>query len=323
MAIPSWADSGASITEPILTKKIFLANRRTTLFDRYAIPLSGAQGKHKGDTFYYNYWPRVQGDTTSISEKKMTPETNVTPEKLYMTIDEYGRGFPWTGKFADLSQIPIESGIGQVLRQHSAETLDNIAGAQFILAPLKLVPTGSDAAPTITAETTLATDATRNVQAGDFIKIREHMDWDYAIPPFPDGNYVSILNLHGLKGLAESALWQNIQLYIRTAEKSSGLINAYIGDIFGFHIFGTNNKQILPNKTGTGTENSMPPCQGVCFGPDFVLKATAIPFRVVQKIPTDYGRDRGVAWFYTGGYSIRIATAIEYHMNGVHITSNS
>jgi len=323
LAIPSWVDSSATVTQPILTPKVWHAARRQAICDRYTTALSGAQGKNKGDTFYHTWYGRVAGDTGPIAEKSLVPQSNVTPTQVAITIDEYGRAFPWTAKFEDLARISIKTGLGKVLKNHYAETIDNLAGAAFVAAATKIIPTGTDAAPTITFESPLATDATRNIQAGDFIKIREGLEMTYFADPFPDGSYVTFLNSHGLKGLKESALWQNIQLYINQTKEQSGLTTGYIGKLDNFHIFGTNNTTVFPNLSGTGSENSLPPTQGVVFGPEAVFKATAKGFRIVPKIPTDYGRDKGIAWLWLGGYAQRYKLSTPYLSGCFHITSKS
>ncbi len=40
------------------------------------------------------------------------------------------------------------------------------------------------------------------------------------------------------------------------------------------------------------------------FGEDTVAEALAIPEEVRGKIPSDFGRSRGVAWYYLGGFGI-------------------
>ena len=39
----------------------------------------------------------------------------------------------------------------------------------------------------------------------------------------------------------------------------------------------------------------------IFFGSDTVAEAIAIPEEIRGKIPTDYGRSRGIAWYYLGG----------------------
>ena len=40
------------------------------------------------------------------------------------------------------------------------------------------------------------------------------------------------------------------------------------------------------------------------FGADTVAEAIVEPEQIRGKIPTDYGRSRGIAWYYLGGFGI-------------------
>ena len=40
------------------------------------------------------------------------------------------------------------------------------------------------------------------------------------------------------------------------------------------------------------------------FGGDTVTEAIALPEEIRAKIPGDYGRSRGIAWYYLGGFGI-------------------
>ena len=40
------------------------------------------------------------------------------------------------------------------------------------------------------------------------------------------------------------------------------------------------------------------------FGEDTVGEGVVIPEEMRAKIPTDYGRSKGVAWYYLGGFGI-------------------
>ena len=50
------------------------------------------------------------------------------------------------------------------------------------------------------------------------------------------------------------------------------------------------------------------------FGADTVAEAIAVPEEMRGKIPTDYGRSKGVAWYYLGGFGI---------VHGVNAATNS
>lgn len=40
------------------------------------------------------------------------------------------------------------------------------------------------------------------------------------------------------------------------------------------------------------------------FGQDTVAEGIAVPEEMRGKIPTDYGRSRGIAWYYLGGFGL-------------------
>lgn len=40
------------------------------------------------------------------------------------------------------------------------------------------------------------------------------------------------------------------------------------------------------------------------FGNDTVAEAVCVPEEMRGKIPTDYGRSKGVAWYYLGGFGL-------------------
>ena len=40
------------------------------------------------------------------------------------------------------------------------------------------------------------------------------------------------------------------------------------------------------------------------FGADTVAEGIAVPEEMRGKIPTDYGRSRGIAWYYLGGFGL-------------------
>lgn len=73
----------------------------------------------------------------------------------------------------------------------------------------------------------------------------------------------------------------------------------------------------LSNAIGSGAAYG----QAVFFGSDAVYEAMAIPEEIRVKIPLDYGRDMGLAWYALLGFQIvwNYATDAEQHI--VFVTS--
>lgn len=68
---------------------------------------------------------------------------------------------------------------------------------------------------------------------------------------------------------------------------------------------------------GTGTDGvtTTPWVNGLSdwiffFGSDTVAEAVAVPEEMRGKIPTDFGRSKGIAWYYLGGFGIVHTTVI-------------
>ena len=47
------------------------------------------------------------------------------------------------------------------------------------------------------------------------------------------------------------------------------------------------------------------------FGEDTVAEALVVPEEMRGKIPTDYGRAKGIAWYYLGGFALTQTQALQ------------
>ena len=45
-------------------------------------------------------------------------------------------------------------------------------------------------------------------------------------------------------------------------------------------------------------------------GEETVAEAVAVPEEIRGKIPSDYGRSKGVAWYYLGGFGLCLTSAM-------------
>jgi len=62
--------------------------------------------------------------------------------------------------------------------------------------------------------------------------------------------------------------------------------------------------------------------EGVIFGAEAVIEGIAVPEELRQKIPTDYGRSHGLAWYAILGYEkMWKATDANQDEHIIHITS--
>ena len=59
----------------------------------------------------------------------------------------------------------------------------------------------------------------------------------------------------------------------------------------------------------------------VAFGADPVIEGVALPEEVRAKIPEDYGRSKGLAWYSLLGWSLTWDTGSPGEAKVVHVTS--
>jgi hypothetical protein len=129
------------------------------------------------------------------------------------------------------------------------------------------------------------------------------------IPSYQSGDYFCVAWPSTLRSLKNSL--ETIHQY--TSEGFGMIMNGEIGRYEGVRFIEQTN---IAKGTGMGTDASGVWSGGasdwaVFFGEDTVAEAIAVPEEMRGKIPTDYGRNRGVAWYYLGGFGIVHTSAAE------------
>ena len=67
-----------------------------------------AQGKNKGDKWFWNIYSKVKTKGGVLTETNRMPETKFTITQQNGTILERGNSVPYTGKLDDLSEHPVK-----------------------------------------------------------------------------------------------------------------------------------------------------------------------------------------------------------------------
>jgi len=74
---------------------------------------------------------------------------------------------------------------------------------------------------------------------------------------------------------------------------------------------------LLPNTIGSGAGLSA----AVLFGDDAVKEVVAVPEELREKIPTDYGRSQGLAWYALLGFQKIWSQSTDSEEHIIHYTS--
>ena len=278
-----------------LSKVLRFAVQPLCKFRQFAdVKDAAVQGKGKGDTFHWNVYSDIATQGTTLVETTTMPESNFTITQGTMTITEYGNSVPYSGKLDDLSEHPVKEVINKVLKNDAKRAFDIGAHAQFNATPLRVVPTGGTATDSVALTTNGTATATNNVAMGTgHVKAIVDLMKERNIPPYEGDDYFSIAHPTTLRKFKNDL--EAIKQY--TSEGFGMIANGEVGRYENTRFVEQNN--IAKASWSNGKSN-----WAFFFGGDTVAEGIAVPEEMRGKIPTDFGRSRGIAWYYLGGFGL-------------------
>ena len=267
------------------------------------------QGKKKGDIFTWDVFSDVASAGGVLTETNTMPETNFTITQGTLTVTEAGNSVPYSGKLDNLSKFPVQELIQKVLKNDAVKTFDRMAWAQFNQTLLRVIPvSGTDTAAltlftngTVTGTNTIAYNNAHAKSLTDLMKERN-------IPAYLGDDYYTLAWPTTLRTFKNNL--ETIHQYSDTGFKL--IMNGEIGRYENNRYVEQTNIAKGVGTTGVAAAaggDMVPWSQGksdwmFTFGNDTVAEAVAVPEEMRGKIPSDYGRSKGVAWYYLGGFGI-------------------
>ena len=267
------------------------------------------KGLHKGQIFTWNVYNDVATGGTTLVETSTVPLTNYTIAQGTGTVTEIANGVPYTGMLDNLSKHPVQEIINKVLKNDTKKTLDYQAWAQFNATPLKVVPTGGNSTTAITLTTNGTATLTNAVSLQTtHIKLIVDTMKERNIPPYMGDEYF---------GIAWPTTWRTVKnqlegVYQYRDEGFQMIYNGEIGKYDGVRfIEQTNVAHGIYNGSGAYQSStsftawsSGSSDWAFFFGEDTVAEAIVVPEEIRGAIPTDFGRSKGIAWYYLGGFAL-------------------
>jgi len=262
------------------------------------------QGKGKGQTFTWDVVSNAATAGGTLVETNTMPETQFTITQATLTVTEYGNSVPYSGKLEALGKFEVRKPVMQALRNDAVKVFDRAAWAQFNNAKLRVVPAS---AGTSTATLTLTTNgtatATNNIAyQKEHAKLVVDLMKERNIPAYTNDDYVAIAWPSTLRRLKDDL--ETIHQY--TVPGIQLIFNAEIGRYENVRY--TEQTNIGKNYGMTDGAGGTAWASGNSWifflGEDTVAEGVVIPEEMRAKIPTDYGRSKGVAWYYLGGFGI-------------------
>lgn len=263
------------------------------------------KGLNKGDKFYWNVYSDVATQGGNLDESEAMPETKYTVSQASLEVNEQGNSVPFSAKLDNFSKHPVKEVINKVLKNDACKGLDSQAWAQFDATPLRVSASGPTA---ITKDTEGVASTTNNVALGK-THVKLIVDWmkERNIPAFEGQDYFAMAwptTYRTLKNDLEA-----LRFYVDEGYRN--VMNGEIGRYEGVRFL----EQTLIAKGGaadstthtaftTDDWNNEASDWAFFFGEDTVAEAIVIPEELRGKIPTDYGRSKGIAWYSMIGYGL-------------------
>lgn len=287
---------------PNLSKTLRTALQPTTRFRQFCdVQDPEHQVLHRGDMFHWDVYLDVEMAGGKLAENAPIPETSFQKKQGTLRITEYGNSVPYSGKLDNLSEKPVKNIIKKVLVNDAKKVLDKAAADQFALTPLRVAPTDGTATDSVVLEDEGATTITNNVSLGTkHVKKIVDLMKERNIPTFTDDDYYCIAWPSTLRPFKDEL--EAIKSYTETGY--GHIMRGEIGRYENCRFVEQSNVKKTEVSTAKSAWTNGKSNWAVFFGADTVAEAMAIPEEIRGKLPGDYGRDKGVAWYFLGGYGI-------------------
>jgi hypothetical protein len=223
---------------------------------------------------------------------------------------EAANAVPYTGMLEALSEFTVREPVMKALKNDASKFFDIVSHAQFNATPLRV---GASTTTSIVLSTA-GTCTTTNSQAFNTTHHKLIMDLmrERDIPSYQGDDYVALARPSGLRTFKNNL--ETIKSY--TTEGLHMLFNGEIGryekcrfvEQTNIPTGGAANSTTFDPYTRTGDAWDVAGTAGADWiffmGEDTVAEAVVCPEETRAKIPGDYGRSKGVAWYYLGGFGI-------------------
>ena len=294
-----------------LSKELRQGVKAMTKFRQFAdIKDAWDKTSRAGQTFTWDTVPMVTRASRALVETNTVPQGNHTILQGTLTMNERGFSIPYTGALEALSMIGVRAPIMKVLKYDASCDIDALVHQQFNATPLRVVSTNS--ADTVFTLTTNSSATATNTTLLSKINVRAICDGMRGrnIPSYSNGDYYALARPAGLTLLASDI--EAIDVYTETGLEM--IMNGEIGRYWNCR-FVTQTNVPRGGATDSTTFNAFTQTADnwdaagsgdwvFFFGEDTVCEAINTPEEIRAKITDDYGRSKGIAWYFLGGYGI-------------------
>ena len=256
-----------------------------------------SKGEKAGDAVHWNVFSKLADQGTTLSETSEMPQSNFTIRQGTGTVDEWGISVPYTARVDLLGKQEVVDVTKKVLARDAREALDKAAHRQFNRARLRYVATGT-ATGTLYANGTATGTNSSAINKTHINTIVDTMK-ERNIPPYRGDDYAAI---------ARPTTWRPLRNELESVNQYTdagyGKITAgEIGRYNGMRFIEQTNVQRGVGANGTAWGSGLSDW-AFFFGADTVAEMIVVPPEIRAKIPTDFGRSHGIAWYALEGFAL-------------------
>ncbi len=296
-----WANNSGVLTNNRLNKW-FQEQAQPIMRFRQFVEIESGFGKSQGQTVNWLRVDDVAQFGGKLTETKSFHETNQAMDWGSLTVDEYGNSIPFTFKVETLSEFQIQKIIKKGLLNDATKCIDGEIERQFNACMYRYVGT-SATANTITTNGTTA--AVNNSILNSFHIRKMRLELEKLNVPTWDGDYAMIISLEAAENLEESL--ESVNQYTQEGYKKilAGEIGRmhnvrFIKDSFATRFLYDSTARTATAKSWSNGQS----LDGYMFGRDTVREGLVVPEEIRLKVTTDFGRSKGLAWYFLGGWKI-------------------
>ena len=299
-----WATNsvGGFLANPKLDKVLQFSAQPLSRFRQFT-EVKSAFGKQAGETFNWDKVANVSSPGGRLIETNTMYQTEQIISKGTMAIYEYGNSIPFTKKLELLSQYDVEEMIKKGLLTDFSKVMDGLIEREYNKTYLNYVGTASDGYVLTTDSSVAAT----NSSTFNKYHLKNMVDElvKRNVPPWDGEDYICIASIEAMRGILDDL--ESTKYY--TGEGMKNLMAGEAGRYYNCRFIRDNyaTRYTYSETARTSTAKSWTNSKSkdaYVFGQGTVAEAVAQPEGVIPKEITDYGRSRGLAWYFVGGYKI-------------------
>lgn len=284
-----------------------------SLFMQFVSPEAG-YGKRNGESVTIARIGNVAVPSSSLlTEGVRISEDSISLSTQAVTVAENGRAIPFNSFATDLAFFDLESKVQKKLMQQMKISMDRACATAAKAGKVKAIPDGVSSL-VFDTDGTPSTTALANLNVYHVEQIRDYAFTTLNIMPAVGDDYIFMVSTKAKRGIMSDPAWVDWKKYTDPEAK----FNSEVGRLENCRFIEVNDTTSLSGSKGSGSVLG----EGVLLGEDALAMAVAQDPELRAKIPEDYGRSKGVAWYGIYGFAqIWSDSANQGEARVIHLTS--